>query len=117
MCCASIFTCKMTMVPNFLIIFIISKLFLSFFFCKYNILLRLDVILVLLLLTVAFFSFQNRLYFSRTLLKIRKTFSHNLFLNIKYVCFLYNQMSKLLALNIRIEYVHLFLFLKMFWIV
>ena len=100
MCCASIFTCVMKMISVFLIILIVSKLFLGFFFCKYSMLLRLDVILILLLLTVTFVSLQNQLYFLRVLLKKYKAFSYNLFHDIKYPCFLYDQIHKLLTLNI-----------------
>ena len=71
-------------------------------------LLHLDVTLVLLLLTITFFSFQNQLYLLRALLKILKTFKYNLFYDIKYVCFLYDQMNKFLPLNIRKVYAHLF---------
>ena len=48
----------------------------------------LHVILILFLLTVTFFSFQNQLCFLHVLLKIHKCFSNGLFRNIKYVCLL-----------------------------
>ena len=97
MCCDSIFTCIMTMIFDFSIIFIFTKLVLGFVFLKYNILLRFDLVLILLLLTVTFFSFQNHLYFLRVALKKYKTFSYNLFNNIKHDCFLYDQITKLLT--------------------
>ena len=114
MCCDSIFTCIMTMIFDFSIVFIFTKLFLGFVFLKYTILLRFDLDLILLLLTVTFFSFQNHLYFLRVALKKYKTFSYNLFNNIKHDCFLYDQITKLLTLNICKEYAHLFLLLKNF---
>ena len=118
MCCASIFTCIMTMISDVSIIFIFSKPFLGFklffLFCNYNILLRLDVILVLLLLTVTFFYFQNQLYFLRVLLEKYKTFSYSFFHDIKYAYFLYDQIGKLLILNICKEYAHLVLLLQNF---
>ena len=96
MSCASKYVCIMAMISNFSIIFIFFKLFMIFF-CKCNILLHFDVILVLFLLTIAFFfSFQSQSYCSRVLLKIHKTFSDNLLRDINYGCFLYDQMPKLL---------------------
>ena len=53
---------------------------------KYNMLLNLDVTLIRHLLRVAFFSFQNQLYFLRVLLIKCKMFPYNLFHDIKYVC-------------------------------
>ena len=73
-------------------------------------LLHLDVILVILLLKVTFFSFQNQLCF----LCFSKTFSNNLSRNIKCVCFLCDQMPKWLLLNIHKEYAHVILLLKNF---
>ena len=72
---------------------------------------HLDANLVFLLLTVTFFSFQNQLYFLRVLLKIPNFFLYNLFRYVKYACFLYDEMPKLLALNILKESDHLFLLL------
>ena len=63
MCRTSIFTCIVAMSSSFLIIYTFREIFLRFFFHKYNILLHLDVILILLLLTVTFFSFHKQLYF------------------------------------------------------
>ena len=125
MCCDSIFTCIMTMISDFSLIFIFSKLFLGFFSRKYDILLRLDVVLILLLLTVTFFLFKIihvfififififflHLYFYLYLynhlhsfiyilcvpLKKYKTFSYNLFNDIKYAWFLSDLITKLLA--------------------
>ena len=97
-CCASIFTCATTMISDFSIIFILANFF-RIFFSKCNILLHLDMVLILLLLTVTFFSFQNQLHFLRVFLKKYKTFSYNLLHNIKYVCFLCDQIPKLLTLN------------------
>ena len=114
MCCVSIFSCIMTIISNSPIIYTFREHFLWFFFYKCNILLHLDVILILVLLTIKFFSFQNQLHFLRVLLKIHKRFSYNLFCNIKYVCFLCHQMLKFLTLNICKEYVHIFLLLKNF---
>ena len=54
------------------------------------------------------FSFQSQSYILRVLLKIHKTFSYNLPHDIKYACFPYDQMTKLLTLNIRKQYAHLF---------
>ena len=114
MCCTSIFFCIMTMISNFPIIYTIGEPFLRFFFHNCNILLNLDVILVLLLLVVIFFSFRGQFYFLHVLLKIRKTFSYSIFHEIKYVCFLCDQMPKILTLNIYRKYAHLFLLLKNF---
>ena len=75
---------------------------------EYNVLSHFDVILVLLFLTVAFFSFQNQLYFLRVLLSIHRAFSYNIFHDIDYVCFLRDKMPKLLTLNIHKEYAYLF---------
>ena len=58
MCCVSIFTCIMTMISNFLVVYIFRELFQDFFFHKYNIILHLDLILILLLLMVTFFVFK-----------------------------------------------------------
>ena len=111
MCCASIFTCVMAMSSNFPVIYTFRELLPH----KYKILLHLDVILVLLLLTVTFFSFQNQLYFFFACsLKELQNFSCNIFHGIKYVCFLRDQMPKLLTLNIHKEYAHLSLLLKNF---
>ena len=113
MCCPSMFTCTMAMISSFLIISAFRGIFfLRFFFHKYNILLPLDVISILLLLTVTFFSFQNHLYFLCVLLKKYKSFSCNLFHDIKYVCFLCDQMSTLLTLNIHNKYALQFFLLK-----
>ena len=58
---------------------------------------------------LAFFQLiYYRLFFLRVLLKIHKTFSSNLFHNIKYVCLLCDQILKLLTLNI--DYLHINLF-------
>ena len=95
-----------------LLIICIFESFFNIFFHKYSIRLHLDVILVLLLLMVTFFSFQNQLYFLCVHLKIHKTFWCNIFCNIKYVCFLCDPMPKSLILNIRKEQAHLFLVLK-----
>ena len=86
--------------------------FLRFFFHKCNILLHLDVVFNIFLLTVAFFSLQSHLYFSRVLLKIHKTFSYNLSCYLNYACFLCDQTPKLFTLNTHKEYVHLFFLLK-----
>ena len=99
------------MISNFLIVFI-SKEFSKEFYSVNITFLHLRVVLILFLLTVTFFSFQNQLYFLRVLLKILKTFSCNLFCDIKYVCLLCDQIPKLLTLNNRMEYVHLFLLFK-----
>ena len=63
---------------------------------------------------VAFFSFENQLYFWRVLSKIRKTFVYNLFDDLKHVYFLSDQMPKMLTLSIHNEYTPLFLLLKTF---
>ena len=114
MWCISIFPSVMAMLSNFPIIYTFREFFLRFFFHKYNILLRLDVILILLLLTVAFFLFKINYIFLRVLLKKYKTFSYNLFHDIKCACFPYDEIPKLLTLNIHKEYVHLFLLLNIF---
>ena len=103
MCGVSRFTCIMTMVSEFSLIFIFSKLF-TIFFSKYNLILRLDIILFFILLVVTFFSFQNQLYFLRVLLKQHKTFSYNLSHDIKYACLLYDQIPNMLTFNFRKEY-------------
>ena len=113
MCCASVFTGMVAMVSNFMVVFIFSKLFYEFFFYRCNILVYFDVILVFFLLTLTNF-FQNQLCFLHDLLKIHKTFSCNFFRDTNYVYFLYDQMPKLLTLNIRKEYIFLFLLLKIF---
>ena len=113
MCCTCIFTCIMTMISNFPIICTVREFFLKFFFHKCNIVLHLDVILILLLLTVTSLSFQNQLYFQRALIEAQNFFIQS-FPRYKYVCFLCDQMPKLLTLNIRKEYAHLFLLLKIF---
>ena len=77
MCCTSIFTCMMTMISRFSIIYTFRELF-KIFFHKYKTRLHLDVILILVFLTVTFCSFQNQLYFLRVLWKKYKTFSYNL---------------------------------------
>ena len=111
MCCTTIFACIMAMISNFPIIYVFRELFqdsfpsnithfacdFSSFFVKGNI-----------------FSFHNQLYFLRVLLKIHKAFSYNLFRDIRYVCFLCDQVPKLLAFNKCKEYAHLFLLLKNF---
>ena len=114
MCRASIFSCIGTMISNFSIIYTFREFFLRFIFHKCNNILHPDVTLVLLLLTVTFFLFQNKLYFLRALLKIHKTFLYSLFHHIKYVCFLCDQMPKFFTLNIRKEYATQFLLLKNF---
>ena len=63
-----------------------------------NILLRLA-ISVFLLLMITFYSFQNQLYFLRILINKYKSFSFNPFHNIKYACFLYDQIPKLLDME------------------
>ena len=71
MCRTSIFTCILTIISNFSIIYIFREIFLRILFCKY--------FSILFLLTVTFFSFQNQLYFLHVLLKIHRTFSCSLF--------------------------------------
>ena len=115
MCCASLFTCIMTINSYFLIIFIFRKRF-RFFFCKYNILLHLDMIFVLFLLTAVFFFFSKSVIYLVCFLKKSQNFFINLFHDIKYVCFLYDQIPKLLALNIYKEYAYIFSLLKIFLI-
>ena len=104
----------MKMISSFPIIHTFREFFLRTFSHKYNIFLDLDVVLIICLLVVIFFSFQNQLYFLRVLLKNYKTFAYNLFNDIKYFCFLYHLILKLLLLNIHKEYAHLFLLLKVF---
>ena len=107
--CTSIYTCIMTIISNFWITFIFLANFSRIF------LLRIDMILILLLLTITCFSFQNQLYIVlRVLLKNHKTFSYSLFHDIKYACFLYDKIAKFLTLNIHKEYSHLFWLLKIF---
>ena len=98
MCCAFIFISIMTMVSNFSVIFIVCKRF-----CKYF-LFYLGVILVIILLTVTFFSFQSKIYFFYVFLKNNKYLLHNIY----YAYFLYDQMPKLVTLNIHKEYVAVF---------
>ena len=81
-CCTLIVTCIMTLISHFSIIYN-----LRFLFHKCNNISHLDVILVVSLLTVTFFSFQNQLYSLHNLLlyslhNIRKEYTH-LFLLIK----------------------------------
>ena len=114
MCCFSVFTSIMAIIWDFPIIYIFRELFLRFFFHKFYIHSHLDVILVLLLLMATIFSSDNQLHFLRVLLKINKTFSYNPFRNIKYVCFLCDQIPKLLKLKIHKEYSYLFLLFKNF---
>ena len=65
--------------------------------------LPLDVILVFVLLMATFFFF-SKLYFLRVFLKIQK----KIFSTIQTVYFLYDQLPKLLTLNIDKEYAFLF---------
>ena len=94
MCSTSIFTCIMAMICNFSIFFI-KQTFLTFFFHKYNTFLHLDVHVILFFANDNIFSFQNWLYLLRDLLKKYKTFSYNLFHNIKYACFLCDEIPKI----------------------
>ena len=96
--CAFVFLCRLTMISDFWIIYVFS-IFLGILFHKYNILFHLCAILILFLLTVIFFSFQNQLYFVHVILKNHKTFSYNLFRNIKYACFLHDQISKIIDIE------------------
>ena len=96
--CASIFPCVMTIIFIFSMIYIFSKLFGNIF-REYNILFHLHVILLLHLLTVSFFPFQKQLYFWRVFLKKHKTFSYDLFHDIKYVYFLYDQIPQIVDME------------------
>ena len=96
--CACIFLCRLTMTSDFLIIYVFS-IFLGFLFHKYNILSHLCVILILFLLMVIFFCFQNQLYFLHVILKNHKIFSYNLFRNIKYACFLHDQIPQIIDIE------------------
>ena len=80
---------SVAMISNFSYKFYYQQTFSRIFFHKCNILLHLDMILVIFLLTVVFFSFQSQLYFSPVLLKINKIFLYNLPQDIKYACFFY----------------------------
>ena len=89
--------------------------FSEFLFHKYNIILHLRVILILFLLTVTFFLFKINYIFSYSFKESQNLFIQYVFsYGIKYVYLLYDQIPKLLTLNICKEYVHLFLLLKNF---
>ena len=109
-CHASVFTSTMAMFSNSTVIFICSKIFLEklsqiyhSFASSYN--------FNCSFVNGNIFSFQNQIHLLGVPSKIDKTFSYNLFHNIKYVYFLFDQILKLLTLNIYKEYDHLFLLL------
>ena len=60
------------------------------------------------------FFFSKSIIFFACFLKVHKTFSYNLFYDMKYVCFLYSQIPKLLTLSIRKKYAHLFFVVEEF---
>ena len=93
MCCVSLFTCIIAVMCNFSIIYTFRELFV-----KGNI----------------FFPFQINYIFLRVLLNLHKKFSYIIFCDIKYVCFLCDQIPKLLILNNHKECAHLFLLVKNF---
>ena len=96
--CAFVFLCRLTMISDFLIIYVFS-IFLGFLFHKYNILLHLCAVLILFLLTVIFFSFQNQLYFLHVITCKFFCMLYNLFRNIKYACFLHDQTPQILDIE------------------
>ena len=111
MSCASNFASIMVMISNFSIIFTFCNFFYESFSCKCKILFHLDVILVLFLLTVTFYFSKSIIFFACSV-KDSQIFLYSLPHDIKYACLLYDQMSKLLTLNICKENIVLFLLLK-----
>ena len=104
------------MISKFLIIHTFREHFKDFkdFLTNITYLLHFDGILIFLLLTVTYFPFQIN-YIFRVSLKNSENFFNTIFSAIiKYAYFLYDQMPKLLPLNISKEYAHLFLLLKKF---
>ena len=78
--------------------------------------LHLCVILIIFLLTVAFFSFQNQLFFLQVLLKNHKTFSYNIFHDIKYAYFLYDEIPNNWHWTFTKNMLTCFCFWRIFWI-
>ena len=60
-----------------------------------------------------FLFLESIIFFACSLKEVQNFFIQS-FRNKKYACFLYDQIQKLLALNIRKGYAHLFLLLKIF---
>ena len=111
--CASIFTCVMTMISNFLIVFISKEFFkesfptnITFFYilCDFNSFLVSDNIF-LFSKSVTLFAFS---------LKDSQNFFIQFFGNIKCVCLPCDQIPKLLTLNTHKEYARLSLLFQMF---
>ena len=84
MCHSSIFSCVVSMISNFSIIYIFKELFDEIFSANIFCIFMWFYLFIYFLLTVTFFPFQNQLYFLRALLKIYKTLSYNLFHDLKY---------------------------------
>ena len=111
-CRTSLFTCVMTMITDFSIIFIFKNLILQIqhsftFSCDSNSFLVNGIIFFFSKSIIYWWKSIN--WFLDVLLKFHKTFTYSLFHDIKYVFLLCDQIPKLLTLNIHNEYGHLFL--------